>query len=1016
MILPGLQVPNLTISVDWDSGLLEDNAVTFKIVDSDGETLPRFWGQIEKEYRLLGTRLSPREDPAPAVSQDQYGDALTLWDGSEGCYLGLEAIGPNGERHYYSCLPWLSATWPGEDHGVVDDPLPVHTTMAVGPYIVEGRRVALFRLVYDEDTGTWPSPQDQYEGGTLLWWGKLRSKGKAGGRTWTISCSGPASWLVKTLNSRGPAQWYKVGSSPSLPASQRKIKLRFFKKNGPYGFLYKYGEDTTTYSIPPGPLDLDTIVSAIQTAVMAVKSAPGDDGVWTDEAPGFGAGGNITFLANEVAIWSSADGGFSVILTLSLHWSIWRALGYDPEMGLGTHDGPQPQFSLDVDDPKYYNGSFSSTPFGQDVWTVGDDVDAWDGDGAVHVYTPMYPGGLVVLPGTGHADVKLIKPDGGFDPIYCESQMVRPPYTGASFGGLDCNATRWWVFKGKIQRATGPGTVGEPEDFAQVAKCSWVETTGEPGLMYQSDGLNADLHIEEWADPRLWGFNNPPIDPEIGWAGTIDSGDGAIYATPLAAWSLWTRTDPHYGVGTEHVAYILLRILQSTGTASWDVGATDPGDAALWKTYPDLDYLLPGVNHPTPWLPELADAGDADIADLGLAIPRQMVSPSRVVQALQLGSASELWRGKIAGHGPVESEDLLLGIIRPRDLAFGIEDGKYILWRRTREVSINVAPISITISDLAGEGGDPASTWPEAELRGTDPLDRVILRYCADPTDNPTEGTLERPLKARDLGSRARAGRSSLEIQAPDLRAREWWQGEAPLTDDWSQAARDLWEQSVPGFLAKSNRRLTLRVSRPKGQNLYPGVLVALTDPRPLNSSGGYGYTNAVARVISVTHEADSCAATVDLLVQAAPATQQVWAPVARVVDDVETLEERYDAASRTFFCRDTSSPGDEPFGYNLSAFVEPQWSTAGGNARFWVLQYDGTSWVKTCEGNVESVDVDAGTLTHTDDGLVGTFYGRMYAYIVMAPYDDVDQVAWPKSVFALLGPPKGLPESKKLK
>lgn len=1005
VLLPGLQVPNITMSLDWETGLLEDNAVTFKVLDVDETTLPGFFGTIEKPYRLLGTRLTPGEDPAPSPTADQYGDALTLHDGSAGCYLGTEAIGPDGERHYYSCLPWLSATWPGEDHGVSDEPLTVHTTSAIGPYLVEGRRVTLFRLVYDEDTQSWPAPQDQYEGGTLLWWGKLRSKGKVDGRTWSFSCSGPASWLVKTLNSRAPTEWYKVGADLEFGAFNRHIRLGFYKR-GVGGTLLKFGWDPNTYEITAGPVTLDQVVSDIQTAIAAVKVAAGIDGVWTDDTPVFGAAASVTFTAEGVSVSTAGDCGYAAIMSMSLHWTVWRALGYDPEAGLRNHDGPQPQFAQDFFFGEgYYVGHFSTTPFGPNVWAT-DDPQTWDGDGIAHIYQPLYPGGLVVISGAGGTSIRLSKPDGGFDGIYCESQTIRPPYTGQQYGGLDTNSTRWWVFKGKIQRPTGLGTVGEPEDIYQVAKCSWVSTTGEPGLIYQADGLNADLYIERWEDPRLFGLNYEPIDPEIGWAGTVETGEGSLYASPLAVWGLWEKTP-------DEMTRALYRILVTTGSGAWDGTPADNGDDQLQTDYPVFEYLLPGDNQSGDVPATEPFWGDVEIADLGLAIPYQMVD-YHAFFVEGLGLPKSLQEGKLVAHGPVESEDLIRGILSPRDWALRLHGGKYGIYRRTEEQSVQDADVTITISDLAGEAGDPASTWPEAELRGTDPVDRFSVKYCADPTETPTEGALERALKARDLGSRARAGKRTLEVQAPDLRAREWWtEGPAPV-QDWTIDLKKLWEQQVCGFLAKPNRKLTLRVSRPKGQDLYPGTLVSLTDPRPPNSSGGYGLSNAVARVISVTHEADSCAATVELLVQAAAGTQQVWAPIARVIDDVATLEERYEGSSRTFFLREWEDPSGN-YGYNLAAFEEPEWSTAGGSARFWVLQYDGTTWTKTCEGNVESVDVGAGTLTHTVGGLSGTFYSRMYAVLVMAPYDDADQVAWPKSVFSLLGPPAGLAESVKM-
>lgn len=203
VILNGLVVPEtLTTSLDVESGQFQDDNTVFQLIDFDETTIPEFFGNLSKEFDQLGERLTPLQDPAPAFLQNTAQGTFA----PAGGYLSTEAIGPEGERHYYSATPW--APGPGQDHPTFEEPNPVFTTGATGPYLVEGRRVTLLRLIWDEDTETWPSAVDQWteaiENGwaPALWFGTLRQAGEVDGRVWSIDCAGPGSWLRKNLTTR----------------------------------------------------------------------------------------------------------------------------------------------------------------------------------------------------------------------------------------------------------------------------------------------------------------------------------------------------------------------------------------------------------------------------------------------------------------------------------------------------------------------------------------------------------------------------------------------------------------------------------------------------------------------------------------------------------------------------------------------------------------------------------------------------------------------------------------------
>lgn len=1001
-VLPGLMVPDLKISLDLERGILNDDQATFKILDVDQTTLPGFFSNLAKDYNLLTPRLPPTEDPAPATSIGQEGETLTLHDGTEGCYLGHEAIGPNGERHYYSC--WPEKFTAGYDHGGggTDDVRTVYTTWSTGPYIVEGRRACLFRIFKSD-----PNVYGSFGWGTFdpeerpLWWGTLLQAGSVDGYNWSLQFSGPSSWLQKLLNTKAPNKWFRVQAELELAPSEDTIYISC-QKLGYTGFSVSCG--TITDTVADG--SLDDVISSIQGHVTTAIATPGpgpDNYVWRDPDPITGSDGNIIWTAQGISVWTDEPQDYAVYLLVRLHWKVWRFLGYDPEQNLYNIAGPAPYFEADIVNNGYYYAVLSSTPLGKHP-LIADGQISWTGDGLTNNYTPDYPGGVVTISGQAKQTVKITDVAG--ESIYLEGQTVRPAKTSVSINGQDCNATRWWVFRGQEQRAISPGQLSEPEDVYRVAKCSWVD---QDGFMASSDGLFADLYIESWHDPRLFGMNFQPIDPQIGWAGRNTGEDGGIWCAPLAVFGIWSERNPATQRGTDPIDTTILRILASSGTAVVDPAADEPGDAQLELSYPAQSYLTVG---------QYGDF-DQEIADLSLGLPERMVNADGI--AIERSKLSgPLQEIKAAALGPVQAEDILLGLMGPGDWSISLERGRYGIFRRSAPMSLDDIVIAgpdfvITTADRGGEAGDPASSIPGLDLRPVQPFDRLTVAHTANPVEDPTQGQEERSYRARDIGSRARTGVRARDVAAPYLPAPRWWLGAADVpVAGWDLAFRELWEKEVAEWLAQPHRGVRgLRISRPKGQYIYPGQILQLSNlPGLLSPLGLYGMQNVLGRVISVTHEAASCEAVCDLFIQATPSSDLVWAPIARVVDDVEEPTERYDPDTRTFTCRPWD---DDTQNFNLGAFAEPFWSSVGGNAAFRVLQYDGTTWRHTCSGFVKSADTTNGTIIHTAAGLTGTWYERMYAVIVIAPYDDVNQADWPKSTFHILGPKGGLPESRKM-
>ena len=261
----GLTVPeNLKISLDTEDWILEEDQAVFRLLDLDS-TVPQFFGGLAKKYKGLGERLSPLDSPAPATI-DEKGNLLNL--GS--AYVGTEAIGPDGERNFYSATP-IWADMPGQDHPAFDPPLPVVTTSSTGPYLIEGRRVALYRLIYDPDTASWPSYTAQVNAAVaggwspVFWWGTLRQAGKVDGRIWSINCVGPGSFVRRSLNGRTTTEWYGVTAGLIIDANQLHIGVELEKRYFFDGEHIICGSDLSSYTADV--TSKANLVASINTAI-----------------------------------------------------------------------------------------------------------------------------------------------------------------------------------------------------------------------------------------------------------------------------------------------------------------------------------------------------------------------------------------------------------------------------------------------------------------------------------------------------------------------------------------------------------------------------------------------------------------------------------------------------------------------------------------------------------------------------------------------------------------------------
>ncbi len=1019
-LLPGLQVPDLNFSVDLEEGLPESNLTTFKVLDEElldptAGTLARLFGAEDIAADLIGERLKPTDDPAPASILANGGDGAAL----HGRHIAGEAIGPAGERRYYPVFP--ANTIPGPDHAALDpdDPGDVPLTEITDePKVVAGRRVALYRLFRDTDSldaspDDWPDWTAQADGQGLVWWGTLRDVGASTGRRWALSCFGWESWLRRQLNVRSSPRWYPVSAPLVLDDAEGNVENRVL-----VALRREQGGNPTTQqdgirSFLPADALATTYVSRLDlandigTVVAAAEADIGINGQWTTNS----LNPALTFNQNFVRIRIDDD---AVTPTeakawVIMHEKVWRFLGWDP-IGQDTA-AAEIKTEFDVVFEKILPGELfigngvdsivpSGTPYYIGVFSTNalnnDNSEHVDNDGVDRIYRPASLGGVSVIdPAAGQEVALSIAPN----KIYIETQLGRPP-ANVEVGGVQADASRWFAFRGPLATSQGENT--ETEDKLYVAKCSWADDSGSIGT--DTGGTKRVIHIDRWEDPRVLGIDDTRL--ELGWASNVSKAP-FVEATPLAVLTYATQDE------FDFAHHVLLRLLLSTGTASWGAGQYED----------DIDppVFTKGVNdHPdaTGSL-EKEVQSDLEIADLGLAIPDDLVdwtSFQDAAEALPGGKISDLNRVKYAFHGPKQAEDIIADLIAPRNWIFALRGRKYGIFLLTADLVPGDEDFALGTSDLHGDPSDLTRTIPRARLKAVAAFDSVEVEYGHDPIEGNT--SLSRQIQAKDPGSTTRQGRRKRRQggvggieRSPDrlrpsgrgLPAVEFWKGDTTGVPIWSDEFDSLWSYQAARWHARPHMMVQgLRVSRPKGQDLYPGSIVRLTNPWPANTEGSYGLVGQMGRVVRVTHESKSCAAVCDILVQAGTVAQaRFFAPLAFVVEEgVTDTNDRYDPGTFTLKCEGDYL--DHGAGVSdVAAFVEPAWSAFGGDALIHGWQYNGRDWTQTFSGNVASVDTGTHEITLTG-AITGVFKEAQPAFIVMAPY-DVQTALWVKELFAVV-------------
>lgn len=949
-------------------GSLRDTGAEFRILDIDGVLAPLLGNFDPDDLDLLATRLMPPVDPTAATAIGQGGGTIDIW----GRHIGIEAIGPAGQRRYFPCHP--TATLPGLDHAALLDDVEgalAQEPVTDAPALVDGRRVALYALVQERD-GSWPSWSTQADGGALIWWGRLRSGALAEGRTWALRCDGPASWLRKTLNTNHAPTWRVAAPVFSLRADEGEDETGiavWCRKRQADGTITENGVDLfaspVTATTQAGiAAEVDAV---IQTAITAGVST------YKNHAPF----GDATMLSSAIMRVRIEESGSAVQgeIWIVLHWKVWERIGFEPAIQR-TIDGDQetvydvdfrqvttPTISANGSDatvpgPGYWIGVFRTRELGAPA--TGYSIPEACNKQAWRSHVPANEEGTDVLDHLGAQEVEI-----GVDPIYLDGQLGRPPST-STIDGSATNAARWILLRGAYRETADE----DPRERYQVAKVSYRAVDGE----VQSNGIRTAVRVDYLEPPRLFGIDDDKLDRP--WALV----PGGLSMLPLAALRWSAQGEPDF----LHAA--LLRLLLSTGTAT--ISGKDDDDVPITLTAGDNDHPSAGG--------AFHMATDAELAELGLQIPHALVdwaSFRRAWDRIPGGHAGMLGRGVVAWSGPRQAESLIGDVLRPRGLALGLPGGKYGLVAIYDDIDAGDAVATVGGSDRFVQGSPRSTPAGAATTRFAEPFERVTVESVRHPADGSYQAS--DAYRARDRGVNGRQGRVQVSHSIDGVVAGSAW-----LTEH-----QELWGNVAATWHAEPHVLLAgVDIARPKAMQLWPGDVVLVTTPWPPNGVGGYGFTSSPARVLSVRRDLGDLSATVDLLVQHRGGLVRRWGPIARLVDDATDTTDRYDSATKTWKCQaDAFGTGETS---DVDGFAEPSWSSVGGNALVYGWQWDGVTWSQSFSFTVSSVDTSAHTITATG-AYTGTWRERMYTVLVLAPY-DVQSAAWPKSLYHVVTDPDG--------
>jgi hypothetical protein len=1008
-VLGGLEMPGvIREALDVKAGEPEPNAVTFRLHDLSGLLGPLF-AREGKAYDTLRSRVAPGTTATAATGVGPGGTSVDLWDR----WIGLERIGPAGERRLFPCLPEPLV---GFDHAVHQNgPLPGElppVLVSDEPLAWAGRLVTLYAIYRDPDStaataAAWPTWDLQHAGGGRQWVGVVRGVKRQRGGVYELECHGRDALMRRQLGTVTTRSWMPIGAD--LNYGDDSIAV-FFQVTYSDGSAAEYFDgsvyDRTLTAVTRSEL-ITEINGIIQDAYDGTSTNyTGSAGVldaWTVGADAQNASVGLDATGFYVRKDTQASSQTFLTMHVSLPSRVLRQLGFEPEtqhfdgQHTATEDTKQIYFQkLAQGRALPFEFSADATP-GTTYWRLKvntialgytqdvADSNEWDNipGGAPRYWTPKFGDAEpFTIDMTGGGQIIRI---GGAAP-YIEGQLT-VYHTGDDVDGSASTQARYFALRGKVQRTVD----GEPEDTIQVVLLEWDED-GHGNISVGATGFEPALRVVRWLDPRLFGFNYKPLAGDLEyWSGLEGSSgdDGVIECLPLHAYAYMMDDTPEYAHS------VLTQILLSTGSGGgYNVAGTiTAGDNSVGALDGTLFF-----------------GDDLELADMGLGIPQQLVAPLEEIRDAfdsNIGGwAGPLNRVRYAYAGPFQALDTISSLFRSRRLmhrwhgdVFGVA--------KLAPFSPADADITVLEADLYPTDNDPRSLMPDQLPAPMGHLDGIRLHYRWAPDDAKTQ--LEHVERALDADARSRTGDLIEDIEDHGLVPWAWGlRPDLVGSTPWDDELRTLWAHEACGFFGAEHFAAVMVVSRPKGQDIRLGTRVLVTNPWLVDSAGTSGVTNHVGVVTATDLDPVTFSRRCEIFVFAGQAEgYRYFAPSARVTAQ---------AGAVLTLSTDQYGHGNADI-YDAQGFVEPSWSTIGGSAIVQILYRIGETWTLGGTHTVSSYNVGSAqlTLTTTPD----TTRSYTDRWVIFAGYDTQTANTHPRGLYGPIvldtlqhgaGPTDGVP------
>lgn len=948
-------------------------------------------GGFEPE-EMLG-HLPASTDPAPAtVVGVQVRDR----------HIGLECIGPNGERRMFPFI--MGQNLPGYEHFGDTDGFLVPASVTTRPVVHEGRPCALYRVFRDASAAStansdaWPSLSN-YE---PIWFGKINAITRyQPGRRTKIQCLGRESLLEKTMGAGGATPFNINPEFTTSPGVDDQVAIWFGSGEQiqpdfefqTVGDTYE-GRNWTTLS-GSTPLEIranlddliqDTVIGSGTDYNTAGSPAGGVQGI----NAGFQPGHPSIFIRKDV---NNVLPLFFAEMRVAMHRRRWLALGFDPEQqdvepdnSYGLTDTHQIRFRKldagDVYEPRpggggpmgvvpgtgYYAGIFNTIRLGAEgPPTSTSSYAVWDNNGSNRYYDPIFVG--VETPTIINTTPGQVIRMATTVPLLNQPHLH---YSG-SIDGTPCNAAGYFKISGKIRRAEGStddGTlvVDNEAEAVVIARCSWVQA---PNTLFADigGGVTPALYVEQLYDPRKFGYAFRPLDRD--WAAT------EVKMQQIFTWA--SASD-----GIERADQTLSALLRSTGTSPGQVGGV----------------IQQGVNDGTSggWF------GDVFAASMSLGIPSSLLpSGDELTElmstALPEGIGGELVRCRPVFEKPFSATQVLRALLEPRNIGVGYSGSGFRFFPRAYTPSPEEAEHHISESDLYGQMGDPTDAYPEQEGIGfrLHPVDRWRFgdggRGGVFGTRNGS-GAFEQ--RALDETAKFRMGGRTVEISDIGLIKNELFTGDVdavPLGARWKNEVRDLFGHQEARFRTSGHYVVTLKVNPVLGEQLHPGTVVTVSNPWVFSPTGEQGISGAVGRVTDMRWNSNGRQGyTVDVLIMGGDGRPTPHFAPALWIESVNSSTELEIATSSDF----TMGGG------SLRGWTRPEWSNgAGGNLIGALMRMlpDGT-WTVVGTAEVGSVNETTVSLATPLSAMPPTMARTM----MLVPDVMANQPAWAQEIYSAVG------------